>query len=143
MRLWRKGYLHPHTLGVRDYTIQAYWGQVTNLLMAVGGKHFNCDIKLALLNVWGPTDLGSKERTWATLGLMVAKRNIVRLWVHLSHRKSRIGATTWIGAWLLRGRSTWLGVVHRSGHKSGQHGIRIGGNICEPPRVEIEEEEGI
>lgn len=36
--------------------------------------------KRCLLNVWEPTDLNTKHTTWATLGFMIAKRNIAQLW---------------------------------------------------------------
>lgn len=68
-----------HTLWECDY-IQNYWGQVVDIMKRVVGKNIDCYIQLALLNVWGPTDLSAKERIWVTLGLMLAKRNIVRLW---------------------------------------------------------------
>ena len=33
-----------------------------------------------MLNIWEPTDLVRADRIWLALILMVAKRNIVRLW---------------------------------------------------------------
>ena len=36
--------------------------------------------KLALLNIWEPTDLNRAQRTWVALALIIAKRNVARLW---------------------------------------------------------------
>lgn len=68
-----------HTLWECSH-IQLYWEEVVTTMEQVLAQTLDCNIKLALLNIWGPTDLNSKERTWITLGLMLAKRNIIRLW---------------------------------------------------------------
>lgn len=32
------------------------------------------------MNIWEPTDLNRADQTWATLGMMIAKRNIAQKW---------------------------------------------------------------
>lgn len=60
--------------------IQKYWKKVHIIMKDVWGVRLRLEVKRCILNVWEPTDLTAKGKTWATLGQMIAKRNIARLW---------------------------------------------------------------
>lgn len=119
--------------------IQVYLGQVVGLMESVVGKRIECNIKLVILNIWGPTDLGSKERTWLALGFMVAKQNIARLW--------DVRASPSLEVWCKY--MDWSMVIETSIYVSrgcpnkwtyiwGPRNTHRG-NICEPPSLVVEE----
>lgn len=56
--------------------VSKYWRVVASCMGEVMGQTITMEIKRCLINIWEPTDLGSKEKMWVTLGLMIAKRNI-------------------------------------------------------------------
>lgn len=60
--------------------ITAYWTRILDIITAVCHKRLPPDPKCCLLNVWPPTDLNRSEQYWATVGFMVAKRNIAQKW---------------------------------------------------------------
>ena len=60
--------------------IQRYWAGIQEIIDRVLGGENPLDPKLAILNIWSPTDLTRPQRTWLSLALMVAKRNIARMW---------------------------------------------------------------
>ena len=60
--------------------IQRFWAELLECM----GEVLDCTLqpspKWCLLNIWTPLDINRMERIWTTLGFIVAKRNIVRLW---------------------------------------------------------------
>ena len=60
--------------------IQEYWAEVVGCINSVIGDNREVTPKWCLLNTWTPTDAPRSQRLWATLGAMVAKRNIAKLW---------------------------------------------------------------
>lgn len=60
--------------------IITYWNTVTSLITRVCRHQVPREPKCCLLNVWDATDLNLIQQTWATLGMMIAKRNIASLW---------------------------------------------------------------
>lgn len=82
------------------------------------------EAKRCLLNVWGPTDLSSKDRIWATLGHMVVKRNIARMW----GASEAPGLNLWkkdMDWCMFREKNMSPGDARRSGLRYGPNGMSI------------------
>lgn len=60
--------------------LKPYCGQIISTLARVSGKAIVHSPRLCLLTVWEATDLTQTERTWASLGFVLAKRNIAQGW---------------------------------------------------------------
>ena len=60
--------------------LSEFWSKIQATVTALLGEGDIITPRLALLNIWKPTDLGKADRIWLTRVLMVARRNIVRLW---------------------------------------------------------------
>ena len=59
--------------------IQNYWFDIVACLNEVLDEVMEVTTKWCL-NAWFATDLNRMGRTWVTLSVMVAKRNIARMW---------------------------------------------------------------
>lgn len=60
--------------------IQRYWSVIHNTLSTVLAVTILPEARRCLLNIWEPTDLDTYAIQWATLGFMIAKRNIAQAW---------------------------------------------------------------
>lgn len=60
--------------------IQSYWHAIHHTLREVLTTDLQPEARRCLLNIWEPTDPTSYTKQWATLAVMIAKRNIVQNW---------------------------------------------------------------
>lgn len=60
--------------------IQTYWQEIHQTLREVLETDIRLETRRCLLNIWEPTDLNSHAKSWVTLALMIAKRNIAQKW---------------------------------------------------------------
>lgn len=60
--------------------IQTYWQEIHRTMREVLEIDIRLEARRCLLNIWEPTDLTSHTKTWVTLALMIAKRNIAQKW---------------------------------------------------------------
>lgn len=110
---------------------QSYWRKIHDIISEVLTIILRPEAHRCLLNIWEPTDLNTYHTQWATLGLMLAKRNIAQLWGGRSIRQQwRIGKKTLIGACTKKRWSTRTGGALINGLESGACGLHTEGRYA-------------
>lgn len=76
--VWSIKHTHAYVVGVSPD--KKFWNKIHDILSEVTETSLRPKARRCLLNIWEPTDLNTAEILWVTLGLTIAKRNIVQKW---------------------------------------------------------------